>query len=77
MSIVTQALLDDPIAGTFHKKRPGDPCFYCGDPLPKPPYVLWQGIGDQIALCPACAIKLGSSLISDGTKAEGRFTPSA
>lgn len=25
MSIVTQALLDDPIAGTFHKKRPGDP----------------------------------------------------
>lgn len=45
--------------------RPGDACYYCGDPLPEPPYVLWSGTTGQIGLHNKCALKLSDHLQAD------------
>jgi hypothetical protein len=60
---VEQTDLDKDPSGV--EVRPGDSCFYCGEPLPSPPYVIWAGTTGQIGLHDECAEKLADHLHTD------------
>lgn len=71
--IVTKKTLEDPIIKEFVQARPGDPCFYCGEPLTVP-FVEWTGMtAAQVSLHPPCAEKLGACLVSDGAEVQGKL----
>jgi hypothetical protein len=40
------------------------PCFYCGQPL-STPFVIWMGVGEPLALHPACVVELSIRLLRD------------
>ena len=50
--------------------QPPDRCFFCGKPLPCEDLVYWAGHYHQIWLHAACAIGLGTHLISDGMRSK-------
>jgi hypothetical protein len=76
MTIVEEERLAE--AGYAFEAKPGDDCFYCGEPL-EIPYVMWSGCGNgqklrdrftgQIALHPSCARLLGASIVHDADRA--------
>jgi len=81
--IVQATDLADDIKASFITVKPGDDCFYCGDPLALP-YVIWQGADGneskdftQIGLHPGCAERIGAALVHDGARAGEREQPEA
>lgn len=43
--------------------KPGDPCFFCHEPLAYP-FIYWMGTSG-LALHPACVVNLASRMIPD------------
>ena len=70
MTIVTNKVLEDPIAGHFMHAKPGDPCFLCGDPLVAP-YIFWMGPPEGIGLHVACSEVFAYKLLEELKRGDG------